>query len=67
MSRIGRLPVSIPSGVDVKVEGQAVTVKGPKGELVPHRRQPDHGRAGRGRTSRSSAPTTSATRARATA
>ncbi len=33
MSRIGRLPVSIPSGVDVKVDGQAITVKGPKGEL----------------------------------
>ena len=34
MSRIGRLPVSIPSGVDVKVDGQAITVKGPKGELT---------------------------------
>ncbi|MGW5239413.1 50S ribosomal protein L6 [Monashia sp. NPDC004114] len=34
MSRIGRLPVSIPSGVDVKVEGQDVLVKGPKGELT---------------------------------
>jgi large subunit ribosomal protein L6 len=33
MSRIGRLPIDIPAGVDVKVEGQAVTVKGPKGEL----------------------------------
>jgi large subunit ribosomal protein L6 len=33
MSRIGRLPVSIPSGVDIKVEGQDVSVKGPKGEL----------------------------------
>ncbi len=33
MSRIGRLPISIPSGVDVKIDGQAVTVKGPKGEL----------------------------------
>src|SRR4051812_48725440 len=33
MSRIGRLPVSIPSGVDIKVEGQDVLVKGPKGEL----------------------------------
>ena len=33
MSRIGRLPVSIPSGVDVNVTGQDVTVKGPKGEL----------------------------------
>ena len=33
MSRIGRLPIDIPSGVDVKIDGQAVTVKGPKGEL----------------------------------
>jgi large subunit ribosomal protein L6 len=33
MSRIGRLPVSIPSGVDINVSGQDVTVKGPKGEL----------------------------------
>ncbi len=34
MSRIGRLPIDIPSGVDVKVDGSAVTVKGPKGELA---------------------------------
>ena len=33
MSRIGRLPIDVPSGVDVKVNGSAVTVKGPKGEL----------------------------------
>ena len=33
MSRIGRLPVPIPSGVDVAIDGQAVTVKGPKGTL----------------------------------
>lgn len=33
MSRIGRLPITIPSGVDVTVDGSAVTVKGPKGEL----------------------------------
>jgi len=33
MSRIGRLPIEIPSGVDVTVNGSAVTVKGPKGEL----------------------------------
>jgi large subunit ribosomal protein L6 len=33
MSRIGRLPIPVPSGVDVKVDGQVVTVKGPKGEL----------------------------------
>jgi large subunit ribosomal protein L6 len=33
MSRIGRLPVAVPSGVDVSIDGQLVTVKGPKGEL----------------------------------
>jgi len=33
MSRIGKAPITIPSGVDVKVDGQTVTVKGPKGEL----------------------------------
>jgi large subunit ribosomal protein L6 len=33
MSRIGRLPIAIPSGVDVTIDGRRVTVKGPKGEL----------------------------------
>jgi large subunit ribosomal protein L6 len=33
MSRIGKNPVAIPAGVDVKIDGQLVTVKGPKGEL----------------------------------
>jgi large subunit ribosomal protein L6 len=33
MSRIGRLPVTVPSGVDVAIDGSAVTVKGPKGSL----------------------------------
>jgi large subunit ribosomal protein L6 len=33
MSRIGRLPIPVPSGVDVAIEGRTVTVKGPKGEL----------------------------------
>src|SRR5690554_4934164 len=33
MSRIGRLPIDIPAGVNVAVDGSAVTVKGPKGEL----------------------------------
>jgi large subunit ribosomal protein L6 len=33
MSRIGNLPVQIPSGVDVNIAGQEVTVKGPKGTL----------------------------------
>ena len=34
MSRIGRLPVQIPKGVDVKIDGNTLRVKGPKGELV---------------------------------
>ncbi|MGK5552077.1 50S ribosomal protein L6 [Actinomadura kijaniata] len=33
MSRIGRLPVTVPSGVEVKIDGREVTVKGPKGTL----------------------------------
>src|SRR4051812_31429539 len=33
MSRIGRLPVAIPAGVTVTVDGSTVSVKGPKGEL----------------------------------
>ena len=33
MSRIGRLPIPVPSGVEVTLDGQAVTVKGPKGSL----------------------------------
>ena len=33
MSRIGKLPVPLPSGVDVKVDGSHVTVKGPKGQM----------------------------------
>ncbi|SDH34726.1 50S ribosomal protein L6 [Agrococcus jejuensis] len=33
MSRIGRLPIEIPAGVEITVDGAAVTVKGPKGEL----------------------------------
>jgi large subunit ribosomal protein L6 len=34
MSRIGKKTISVPQGVEVKVEGQKVTVKGPKGELT---------------------------------
>ncbi|MEK6442715.1 50S ribosomal protein L6 [Pseudonocardia sp. T1-2H] len=33
MSRIGKLPIAVPSGVDVSIEGRTVTVKGPKGTL----------------------------------
>ena len=34
MSRIGRLPITVPAGVEVKVDGSLVTVKGTKGELT---------------------------------
>jgi len=33
MSRVGKKPVAVPTGVTAKVEGQTVSVKGPKGEL----------------------------------
>jgi large subunit ribosomal protein L6 len=33
MSRIGRMPVTVPSGVDVTIDGREVTVTGPKGKL----------------------------------
>ena len=37
MSRIGKLPIQIPSGVTITVDSDVLTVKGPKGELtVPH-------------------------------
>jgi large subunit ribosomal protein L6 len=34
MSRIGKLPITVPSGVDVAIDGQQVSVKGPKGTLT---------------------------------
>ncbi|MDO4290091.1 MAG: 50S ribosomal protein L6 [Eggerthellaceae bacterium] len=34
MSRIGKMPVTVPAGVDVTIDGSTVTVKGPKGELT---------------------------------
>src|SRR6266513_4045178 len=33
MSRIGKLPIPVPTGVDVTIDGRDVTVKGPKGTL----------------------------------
>jgi large subunit ribosomal protein L6 len=33
MSRIGKLPIPVPTGVDVSIDGSVVTVKGPKGSL----------------------------------
>ena len=40
MSRIGRLPVPVPGGVEVTLDGQEVTVKGPKGTLQHHVAEP---------------------------
>ena len=34
MSRVGKLPITIPAKVEVKVSGDAVEVKGPKGQLT---------------------------------
>jgi large subunit ribosomal protein L6 len=34
MSRIGRKPITVPAGVDIKINGSTVTVKGPKGTLT---------------------------------
>jgi len=34
MSRIGRLPITVPSGVDVTIDGRRLTVKGPRGTLT---------------------------------
>jgi len=34
MSRIGRLPITIPAGVDITLDGRVITVKGPKGTLT---------------------------------
>jgi large subunit ribosomal protein L6 len=34
MSRIGKMPITVPAGVDVKIDGNNVTVKGPKGTLT---------------------------------
>ena len=40
MSRIGKAPITVPSGVDVAVEGQHVTVQGPRGTRTPTAYQP---------------------------
>jgi large subunit ribosomal protein L6 len=36
MSRIGKLPIPVPSGVEITLDGQEVSVKGPKGTLQHH-------------------------------
>ena len=62
MSRIGRLPVPVPSGVDVDDRRAQVTVQGPEGHPAAHRRRADHGQRGEdGDAAWSPARTTSAT------
>ena len=46
MSRIGRMPVTVPSGVDVTISGRQVTVKGPKGDAEPGGVGADRGHPG---------------------
>ena len=52
MSRIGRLPVAVPSGVEVTLDGQQVSVKGPKGTLQHRVAEPITDRARRQRRAR---------------
>ena len=66
MSRIGRMPVVVPSGVEVAIDGQLVTVKGPKGTLSHTVAAPITVERGR-RRARGERPTTSARAARCTA
>ncbi|HUH53185.1 MAG TPA: 50S ribosomal protein L6 [Microbacteriaceae bacterium] len=40
MSRIGKLPIGVPGSVNVEINGQVVTVKGPKGELTHKIKEP---------------------------
>ena len=39
MSRIGKKPIAIPAGVDVKIDGKTVTVKGAKVDFDSHHRR----------------------------
>ena len=41
MSRIGKLPISIPAGVTITLKDNVVTVKGPKGEMSQYWKIPD--------------------------
>ena len=59
MSRIGKLPIPVPSGVDVAIDGQQVTVKGPKGSLSHVVAEPITVGAGRRHADRQPARTTS--------
>ena len=56
MSRIGKLPIPVPAGVDVTIDGQTVTVKGPKGTLSHTVAAPDQRRQGRRRHARGHPP-----------
>lgn len=40
MSRIGKMPIALPQGVQVSIAGQTIVVKGPKGELTLEVREP---------------------------
>jgi large subunit ribosomal protein L6 len=40
MSRIGKLPIPVPANVDVKIDGQSISVKGPKGTLAHNVAEP---------------------------
>ena len=42
MSRIGRMPIAVPSGVEITIAGQSVSVKGPKGALSLNVAEPIH-------------------------
>lgn len=42
MSRIGRMPIAVPSGVEITIAGQNVSVKGPKGSLSLNVAEPIH-------------------------
>ena len=66
MSRIGELPIAVPSGVDVAIDGAHVTVKGPKGTLSHTVAAPITVAQRATASSRSSVPTTSGRAARCT-
>ena len=70
MSRIGKLPVPVPSGVDVALDGPVVTVKGPKGTLTHTVAAPivvERSDEGGSPSWTSSVPTTSGSASRSTA
>ncbi len=67
MSRIGRMPIAIPAGVEVKIDGSVVTVKGAKATLT-REFSSEHEHRGRGqRKSSSLVRTTTSTTAHCTA